>query len=71
MRVKVMNLGKAAVAALSVVSLWGCALDNMVKVDKCPDVRGVTPLPGKAVLVIAATLSEENYDLEDNPDIDN
>jgi hypothetical protein len=37
----------------------------------CPDVRAITPPPGKAALVIAQTMSEENYDLEDNPNIAN
>ncbi len=53
------------------VILSGCSLKNMAPVANCPDVRLITPPAGKAALVIAETMREENYDLEDNPNIAN
>ncbi len=61
----------AFVVIFTLVVLSGCSLNNMVQMADCPDVRGITPPPGKAALVVAQTMSEENYDLEDNPNIDN
>ncbi len=61
----------AVIAFCAAVVLSGCSLNNMVPVANCPDVRGITPPAGKAALVIAETMREENYDLEDNPNIEN
>jgi len=62
---------KAVIAIYCSIILSGCSLNNMVQMDACPDVRGIAPPAGKAALVIAQTMSEENYDFEDNPYIDN
>lgn len=61
----------AIIVIYCAVVLSGCSLHNMVPVANCPDVRGIAPPPGKAALVIAETMREENYDLEDNPNIEN
>ena len=62
---------KAVIMLFGAVVLSGCSLNNMVPVEVCPDIREIKPPAGKAVLVIAQTMNEENYDFEDNPDVDN